>query len=110
MSRYQNLVDALKACGIPFQEWAWDQRPGHNYGVISLDGAGETLAGDQKIEYQAPEGTVDLFTYNNDRSAAMIVQETMNQMDGCAWRLNSVQYEQDPRLIHWEWVFQLEDW
>ena len=102
------LIEALKDTGIPFAEYAWDQRPKTNYGVISIEGAGDTLGADNRIECQAIAGTVDLFTYNNDRTAVGTIQETLDAFEGCAWYLNSVQYEDDARLIHWEWVFQLE--
>ena len=105
---YDNLVIALKASGIPFAEYAWDIRPKVNYGVVAIDGAGRHAAADNHVEHQAVEGTVDLFTYTNDRQDVDTIQQVLNDFDGLTWYLESVQYESDPRLIHWEWVFQLE--
>lgn len=105
---YETLVSLLMASGIPFQEYAWDQRPDSDYGVIALEGAGDTLAGNQHIQNQAIEGSIDLYTHSNDREKAATIQAILNSLDGCAWYLNSIQYEGDTRLIHWEWVFQLE--
>lgn len=105
---FNELVTALKATGIPFAEYAWDVRPKVNYGTIAIDGAGQHSHADNHTIDQAIEGTVDLFTYDNDRSVIDLVQNVLDTFDGCAWYLESVQYESDTRLIHWEWVFQLE--
>jgi hypothetical protein len=106
---YNEFVTALKATGIPFAEYAWDQRPDQNYGVIAPDGALHFFA-NQKMQNQAPQGTVDLYAYTNDREDMAAIQTALNAFDGCAWYLNSVQYEQETRIIHWEWVFTLESW
>ncbi len=106
---FDDLVTALKATEIPFAEYAWDKRPKVNYGVVSIDGAGKHAAADNKVEHQALEGTVDLFTYDNDRTDVETIQSVLNDFEGCAWYLESTQYESDTRLIHWEWVFQLEE-
>ena len=106
---FDDLLTALKATGIPFAEYAWDQRPKVNYGVIAIDGAGESMAADNRIVNQSIEGTIDLFTYNNDRDGVDQIQSVLNDFAGCAWYLESVQYENDSRMIHWEWVFQLEE-
>lgn len=107
---FNELVAALKATDIPFAEFAWDQRPDTAYGVISIDGEGAALGANLHKENQAPQGTVDLFTRDNDRADMQAVQNVLNAFDGCAWYLNSVQYENETRLIHWEWVFTLEMW
>ena len=104
------LEAALAAIGVPLAEVAWDTRPDGNFAVINIDGAAATLGADQHIENQAPEGSVDLFMVDGTRTAMDTIQSTLDDFDGCAWRLESVQYEPDARLLHWEWVFQLERW
>ena len=104
------LQTALASANVPLAEYAWDTRPEGNFAVISLDGAAATLGADQKIENQAPEGSVDLFMVDGTRTAMDAIQSTLDDFDGCAWRLESVQYEPDASLLHWEWVFQLERW
>lgn len=106
---YEEFVEALQATEIPFAEYAWDQRPTTNYGVVALDTAVHFHA-NGKVEQQAPQGTVDLFCYSNDRTDVEAVQSALNAFDGCAWYLNSIQYEQDAMIIHFEWVFTLETW
>ena len=110
MKVYSELVTALKNTNIPFAEHAWDTRPAVNFGVVSVDGAAASFQADQHTVNQAPQGTVDLFTYNNDRTDMETIQAVLNGFEGCAWYLESVQYEDTPRLIHWEWAFSLESW
>lgn len=106
---YDELVAALKDTAIPFAEYAWDQRPEGTYGVIAPDTALHQYA-DNRTEHQSPQGTVDLFTDTNDRTQVETVQTVLNSAEGCSWYLNSIQYETDTRLIHWEWVFTLDSW
>lgn len=105
---FEQLLALLQATGIPFAAYGWDNAPNGMYGVISLDSGAGTLAGDQKIIAQAVEGTVDLYLRDIGTEYPQTVQGVLNDMDGCAWYLNSVQYENETRLIHWEWVIQLE--
>ena len=107
---YEALLAALRALDIPLAEYAWDQRPDTNYLVIGIDDEAASLQADGKKVNQAPQGTIDLFSYDNDREQMQQVQTVLNDLDGCAWYLNSVQYEDDTRLLHWEWVFGLETW
>ena len=107
---YDQLVEALRQLNIPVAEFAWDVRPDTDYLVIGIDGEANSLeANNQKVN-QSPQGTVDLFTYRNDREIMLSVQNVLDTFDGCGWYLNSVQYEDDTRLLHWEWVFSLETW
>ena len=107
---YNQLITALKQLNIPLAEYAWDVRPNTDYLVIGIDSEADSLEADGKKVNQSPQGTVDLFTYNNDRTLMQSVQNVLDTFDGCAWYLNSVQYEDDTRLLHWEWVFSLETW
>lgn len=107
---YDALIAALRALEIPLAEYAWDVRPDADYLVIAIDGEANSLQADGEKVNQAPEGTIDLFSMTNDREKMQSVQTVLNALDGCAWYLNSVQYEDDTRLIHWEWVFSLETW
>lgn len=107
---YNELITALRQLRIPLAEYAWDVRPDTDYLVIGIDTEANSLQADSHKVNQAPQGTVDLFTKSNDRDLMQRVQNVLNTFDGCAWYLNSVQYEDDTRLLHWEWVFSLEMW
>ena len=109
MNRYKYLRDVLDATDIPFTDYAWATAPaGKWYGTVSLDGAGDTVAGDGEIVEQALEGSIDLFVRGSGWEGLRKVQQALNRAPGVAWRLESVQYEPDTGLVHYEWVFQLE--
>lgn len=107
---YQQLLTALRALDIPLAEYAWDSRPDADYMVIAIDQEVNSLEADGQKVNQAPQGTIDLFSKTNDRERMQAIQNALNAFDGCAWYLNSVQYEDEARLLHWEWVFSLEMW
>lgn len=107
---YNELIKALRELHIPLAEYAWDVRPDTDYLVIGIDSEASSLQADDYKVNQAPQGTVDLFSKSNDREMMQSVQNVLNTFEGCAWYLNSVQYEDDTRLLHWEWVFSLEMW
>lgn len=75
------------------------------YVVWAEDGSNDFMADGTHAE-RAYQGTVDLYTrIENDPfmesiPAALDVAAT-------AWYLNSVQYEEDTKLIHYEWVFEV---
>ena len=104
---YEQLLAALQATGLPLAEYAWDTNPAENFLVVSIDGQGGTMSANDQISEQAVEGSIDLYCYDNDRANIATIQNILNGLSGCAWRMNSVQYEPETRLIHWEWVFQL---
>lgn len=55
---------------------------------------------------QAITGTTDYFTRDEFDPAIDRIQDA-NQSLGIAWRLNSVQYEDDTELIHYEWSWEV---
>lgn len=103
---YSDLLTALAGTGIPLAEYAWDTQPATDYLVIQLDGQGDSLESDNVTTQQAIEGSVDLFCYSKDRANYDAVWSAL-RTSGCAVRLSSVQYENETRLIHYEWIFQL---
>lgn len=99
------LKNALTATGISFAHFGWDVAPPGDYGVYAEDAAGHFYA-DNQMTSQSCEGTVDLFTRAEGDTAKNKVQTALDSI-GCSWRLNSVQYEEDTRYIHYEWVFEV---
>ncbi len=107
-SEYEALVAALKLTSIPFAEYAWKKRPEGAYGVVSLDFEAGTMNGDGEKLDRAYEGSVDLFYPKlTDRSDLIEeVEETLTEILGNSWELNSTQYENSTSLFHIEWTFQ----
>ena len=51
-------------------------------------------------------GTVDYVT-RDDSGACKEIIEAALEAAGCAWALESIQYEDDTGLIHWEWSWEV---
>ena len=72
------------------------------YVVWQEDGEDQSFhSGNHKTE-QAIRGTVDYFTQTEFDGNADTIQATLDGI-GAAWSLESVQYEPDTKLIHYEW-------
>ena len=104
MSEYTDLVTRLTATGIPFREAGWDVNPAAPWGVYAMDGSGDDLWGDDRMQHQVITGTVDLYVKGPGRDLMALVQGALT---GTSWSLNSIQYESDTRLTHYEWVFEV---
>lgn len=87
-----------------FAAYAWSHAPADNYGVIAVDGQNALRAGDQTAE-KVPEGTIDWFTRSPASTMPGQVESLLDRL-GASWYLNSVQYESDTGLLHYEWVWQ----
>ena len=78
------------------------------YIVWAEDGTGDTVFANGRKQCGAMTGTVDLFT--RDRDGDPLIAAISDALNGiCAWRLNSVQYEDDTGLLHVEWVWEVPD-
>lgn len=97
------ILIELKKLGS-FAAWGWSHAPSGDYGVISMDGQTELKAGDRQGE-KIPEGTIDWFTRNPSGTVPGGVEAALDEL-GASWYLNSIQYENDTGLIHYEWVWQ----
>ena len=75
--------------------------------MIDIDGQADAMWADNRMKTQAIEGTVDLFTSGSGEETAKSIQTALDAC-GVSWSLNSVQYEEETGLRHWEWLFQLE--
>lgn len=113
INMFEELLNALRSTGIEFAENAWvdAHKIGGNadYGCVSIDNAGRTVWSDDTLREQAVEGTVDLFCHGSGREHAVTIQNIFSMLH-VSFRLSDVSYEQDTRLTHWTWVFQLETW
>lgn len=105
MLTFAELLHELDNTGIRFAAYAWAAPPQTDaWGVLSIDG-GFSLDGDNSHAEDALEGTIDLYTRRLDSADFTSVDGCLKKLDIC-YRLNSVQYEQDTRLLHYEWVWQ----
>lgn len=102
------LNDKLKRIRDGFAEAAphvyhyWRERKSFPCIVWQENGEDASFyAGNQKAE-QAVSGTLDYYTKLEFDPAVDTVQQIFRDME-ISWTLNSVQYEEDTNLIHYEW-------
>lgn len=72
------------------------------YLVWAEDGEDNSFSADNKKREQQIHGTADYFTKMEFDPVVDGIQEALANIS-CGWRLNSVQYEDDTGLIHYEW-------
>lgn len=74
--------------------------------VVWQEDGDNSQRSDNAVLDQAISGTIDLYTKTEYDSAADVIQTFLNEY-GASWYLNSVQFEDETRLIHHEWVFEV---
>ena len=83
--------------------FATDEPP---YIVWDDDGEAGSLYGDGKMKNQIIEGTIDLFTKDEEEPMFDQIQEALNNA-GIGIRYNSKQHEEETGIYHYEWVWNL---
>lgn len=81
--------------------------PTFPYIVWAEDSQSDSLHGDGIMVNQVVEGTIDLFSKTPDDPLIQQIQAALNA-DGIGFRMNSVQFEPTTKVIHTEWVFDIE--
>ena len=72
--------------------------------IWAEDGEGASFRADRMEREQAITGSVDYFTEEEYDANVDKIQDALNSV--CSnWSMNSVQYEEETDLIHYEWVF-----
>lgn len=79
---------------------------GEQYIVWMEDGAGDTLAADNRCEEQVLTGTIHYFTKHEKDQNMRAIQEALCDAD-IAWQLASIQHEQDTGYTHYEWRWEM---
>ena len=95
-----------EATGVPFALFAWDPRPRPPYGLVSLDGSAASFWGDGASGEQAALASCDIFVRGDPAELAASVERALASLPRLSWRLNSVQYESDTKLVHMEWALE----
>lgn len=85
------------------------QRPAREslkrYVVWAEDGeSGSFMVNNRKAEQQI-SGSIDLYTDREFDPWADRIQEALDALENVTWNLDSVQYEDETGLIHFEWAF-----
>lgn len=78
------------------------------YIVWAEDGEGDKVIANGRRREGVVTGTVDLFT--DDLDGDPLADRIPAALDKvCAWRLLSVQHEEDTGILHYEWGWEIED-
>lgn len=77
------------------------------YCVWQEDGENSSLQTNNHKGEQAITGTIDYFTLEEFDSNIDAIQQALNDVEGLGWKLNSVQFEEETNLIHYEWRFSV---
>lgn len=80
----------------------WRAKANPPYLIWAEDSEADSFDGDNHKREQQIHGTADYFTKTEFDPTVDEVQEALNSIMA-GWRLNSVQYEEDTGLIHYEW-------
>lgn len=105
MTNLKLIKDALTALTDKTYHYNAPQNTSPPYLVWAEDSANDFLADNRHVE-TVMGGTIDLYTLDEDDPLMQSVPEALNEIP-CAWYLNSVQYEEETELIHYEWVFEV---
>lgn len=75
------------------------------YGVWAETGEANSFTVDNRKAEQQITGYVDYYTLNEFDPVLDKIQDALDHLSCGAWSLNSVQYEDETNLIHYEWYF-----
>lgn len=102
-------LEAVKTALLTVTEKVYHYKAPANstrYIVWAEDSEISSLETDNYKGYQTIEGTIDLFTKDQADAWTEAVPEALNAAR-IGWSLNSVQYEDETRFIHYEWLFRV---
>lgn len=101
-----NVVkDALLTVGVPVSHFTAIKKP-DQYIVWAEAAPGEILRSDNKTTKQAIAGTIDYFTKIENDPNVEKIQKAINDAE-ISWELYSIQYEEDTKYIHYEWLWEV---
>lgn len=106
MCSLETLKNALLTIGVPVNHFRAAKQP-DRYVVWAEEGQSGGGYADNRMTLQVLTGTVDYFTRREYDPNFTKIQDVLNEI-GIAWRLNSIQYEEDTRYTHYEWVWEME--
>lgn len=104
MSWHDHIIAAHLA--VTEKVYHTESQKSDRYFVWQEDGANDLLAGGVHAE-KAVTGTTDLFTKNEFDEWKEAIENSFDASPYIFWRLNSVQYEEDTGLYHYEWRWEV---
>lgn len=77
------------------------------YIVWAEDGEESSFHSDNGKKEQVVGGVIDYFTQTEFDANVDTIQSKLNDLSGCSWVLDSVQYEESTELIHYQWRWEM---
>ena len=110
MSR-QTMLEQISSAltsieGLPVFHYFKPSEVKDRYCVWAEDSEATSLQAGNIKYIQQIQGTIDLFSKTEFDTAVDSIQTALNNAQ-IGFYQNSVQYEDDTGLIHWEWVFYI---
>ena len=99
------IKTALMTVGVPVSHYTALKKPS-KYIVWAEDGQSDSVWADGKMQEQTIQGTADYFTKTENDPNVDAIQAALT-VAGISFRMNSVQYEDDTKYIHYEWVWEV---
>lgn len=75
------------------------------YGIWSETGEVDSFNANNRKAEQQVTGYLDYYTLIEYNPMIDMIQDTLEELHSGGWSLNSVQYEDQTNLIHYEWYF-----
>lgn len=105
LSKLKNALTSIQ--GLSVYHYRHPSGISPPYIVWAEDGEGDSLhTGNHKAQ-QVITGTIDYFTKNEFDQTIDSIQNALNTVENLGWQLESVQYEDETNLIHYEWIFEV---
>ena len=101
------LVAALNSTGYAFAHFGWSSAPTGDYGIYAEEKSNDLRANNVHCE-TVLRLTVDYFTRDDSQTPRRTIEAALNSI-GCAWYLNSTQFENETGYVHLEWVVEVGD-
>lgn len=106
VSKLKTIRDTLNLVGVDVSHYeAVDKTK--DYIVWYEDGSGDDLMIDNRNEQNVISGTIHFFTKTEYNPVIDVINDKLNENDDISFILNSVQFETETKLIHYEWRFEI---
>ena len=73
--------------------------------IVWAEDSGNAFTANNRNEERAITGTIDLYTQREYDSLIDQIEDALNGGGHISWSLNSVDYDDETNLIHYEWIF-----
>ena len=102
--KLKRLADGLASLGCPVHHYHRSRLEPPC--IVWAEEGDNAQHADNGVAEQSTRGTLDYFTHEEFDPMVDTIQGKLQELE-IAWGINSVQYEEDTDLIHYEWVWEV---